>query len=160
MKHKIIHVEGLPGGPVEFWGFEEERGKEKIPQLFVSHTTADAGFIKTELMNLLPPLGILPAYLNQSMRLVGKAYKKTVLQVMYSTQWFSVLLSPGSVESQWVRFEVDWAFKNRPHETVIPILMEACDYNELHPKLCGLELVDYTLGREIAQIVLLRKLGK
>ena len=54
-----------------------------------------------------------------------------------------VVLSPRSVRSDWVKFEVECAFRYKSEMKIIPVLLETCEPALLHERLPKLRMVDH-----------------
>jgi len=66
---------------------------------------------------------------------IGRALKRC--------DWFIVLLSPNSVASEWVKMELLYALRKQQYkEHILPILMRACDYEELSWTLDAFQMID------------------
>ena len=79
---------------------------------------------------------------------MADAYRKEILRNLVRCAWFLAALTPRSILSPWVRFEVAWALDHKPKDRVLLVLFQECDTAVLDARLPGLRPVDCTgLGR-------------
>ena len=58
--------------------------------------------------------------------------------------WFLIVLSPQSIQSEWVKSELMYAFRhNRLRKRVVPILYQDCDPEDLSWKLPEFQIIDF-----------------
>lgn len=81
-------------------------------------------------------------------------------QLLYRCDWFTVILSPQSVASTWVKHELLFALNhNRYKDKIVPVLYQACDYESLSWTLSGFQMIDFTKGFTSGARELLRVWG-
>jgi hypothetical protein len=66
---------------------------------------------------------------------IGRALKRC--------NWFLLLLSKAAVKRRWVKHELTYALRERRYENhILPVLLEACDWEALSWVLGGLQFCD------------------
>jgi WD40 repeat protein len=128
-----------------------------MPRIFISHSTQDRGFVEGELRAALAQPGVETWYAKTSIR-TAESWDRSILDGLKSCDWFLVVMSPRSAQSEWVRDEVQWAVEHRPGK-IIPVLMETCDVREVHFRLARIQYVDFRQDLAEARAELLRVLG-
>jgi len=74
--------------------------------------------------------------------------------------WFMVLLSNDSVNSKWVKLELSYALNHSQYDNhIIPVTIEACEYEELSWTLGVFQMVDMTNNIEEGFSAILRSWG-
>ncbi len=130
-----------------------------MPSVFLSHNHGDKPFVR-DLANRLTQAGAV-VWLDEVDLNVGDSLIERISAAIEEMDYVAAILSPRSVESNWVQKELSLAMtkevKGR-RVTVLPILIEPCDLPEfLRDKLYA----DFTLSenyeREFAR--LLRAMG-
>jgi hypothetical protein len=59
--------------------------------------------------------------------------------------WFTIIISPGAVQSMWVKRELSFALRQaRFDEKIVPILYRPCDPHPLSWTLLSVQMVDFT----------------
>ncbi len=124
--------------------------KEKV---FVSHSTADRGFVENEILPLLKSRGIDAWYCKTEIQTASQ-WERGILEGLKSCNWFLVVMSARSASSEWVKDEVHWAVENRP-ERVIPVMISDCDPYDFHVRLARMQHVDFRSDRNNAREKLL-----
>ncbi len=113
------------------------------PQVFISHSSQDREFVEQEVIRVLNAHGIQTWYSKDDVQ-TATPFGKTIVEALSRCDWFLVVMSPRSIESEWVKSEVDWAVRNR-WGNVIPVLMEECDPDLLHLFMSRLQFVDFRI---------------
>src|SRR5262245_12356757 len=111
-----------------------------MPRVFISHASGDRDFVEREVVAPLAAAGIDVWYCRESIR-TAEDWQRSILEGLRACEWFLVVLSPRSADSEWVRDEVHWAVEHRPGK-VVPALMEPCDPRELHIRLPRIQVLD------------------
>jgi 6-phosphofructokinase 1 len=118
--------------------------------VFISHSSKDVSFVKDILIPILHAHAIDTWFSPEDVRSADEWHRKIVI-ALRKCDWFLVILTPASVNSEWVRAEVHWAMDQRWGK-IVPILLSECDTDELHLKLRSIQFVDfrnnYKTGRE------------
>jgi hypothetical protein len=115
-----------------------------LPQeVFLSHSANDRQFVN-ELANAMRRHGI-PVWYSQTNILGAQQWHDEIGEALQRCDWFAVVLSPSSVESLWVKRELLKALEQRRFENrIIPIVLEASDYERLSWTLSFFQMVDFT----------------
>lgn len=117
-----------------------------MPTVFVSHSAEDAQFIEQQIVPLLKSRNINVWYSAEAIQ-ASEEWERAIMRGLEASDWFLVALSPRSAKSKWVRRETAWAFTNREGR-IVPIMIEACDPNELHIGLNELHFADFRRDRQ------------
>ena len=107
---------------------------------FVSYSSLDrtaANYIAAELRNR----GV-DVFVDYQMLDSGN-FMEQLANEIESREYFLVIISPRSIESDWVQAEVMWAFVNGKKRRMIPVWLEPASLDTVFP-LVGLERVDFT----------------
>lgn len=137
----------------------ELEGK-KYHGIFLSHSHADKPFVR-KLKEALNKRGVKDVWIDEAEILIGDSLMQKIEEGLKKTRYFGVVLSPRSVESPWVKKELEAAL-NKELKTgsivVLPLLYEHCD---LPPFLEGKLYADFTGPSEFDESVekLLRRLA-
>jgi TIR domain len=128
----------------------------KLPrELFLSHAAADREFA-TRLLDVLADQSIPCFY--SSRDIVQGEWMDVIGAALDRCDWLAVVLTPASVESEWVKEEVQYWFRHSQHkENVVPILLSACEPQRLAFPLSGFQHVDFTRDFNEACRELLRR---
>src|SRR6266542_600974 len=118
------------------------------PRVFISHDSTDRQFVEKEIKPLLESHGINRWWTEENIP-TGADWEAALQAGLEESDWFLVILSPRSVESPWVKREVQRALATKPGR-VIPVLMEKCDRHRLHPRLALLQFADFSASAEVA----------
>ncbi len=129
-----------------------------MPQVFISHASADRSFVEHQLVPVLRLHGVTPWYSTQDVPSASR-WESAIRQGLQSSEWFLVVLTPSAVASEWVHVELQWAFENRPNR-VVPVLAEKCSPADLSLRLPALQYVDFTTDVEKAREQLLSIWGR
>jgi len=126
---------------------------KSVPKVFVSHSVKDREFVEYELIRPLQRHGIETWYSKDAID-TGARWEKEIVEGLKSCDWFLVVLSRESVQSDWVEAEVHWAMDERANR-IVPVLIDDCDPADLHLKLRQVQFVDYRENRDQAKKKLL-----
>jgi serine/threonine protein kinase len=124
--------------------------------VFVSHATRDRGFVEQEIIGFLESHGIETWYSINDVP-SSSYWERTILKGLEISDWFLLVMSPRSAQSEWVKDEVHWAVDKRPRR-IFPVLIEACDPHDFHIRLARIQHVDFREDREKARQNLLKRL--
>ncbi len=117
-----------------------------MPTVFVSHSSEDAQFIEQQIVPLLKSRNLSVWYSADSIN-TAEEWERAIKRGLETSDWFLVAMSPHSAKSKWVRRETGWAFANREGR-IVPVLIEACDPNDLHLGLNELQFADFRRDRQ------------
>jgi hypothetical protein len=112
-------------------------------EVFLSHSDQDREFA-TSIIEMLRRRGI-PVWYSRTNILGAQQWHDEIGAALQRCDWFAVILSPNSVESQWVKRELLYALQQSRFENkIIPILYQPCDYNRLSWTLSIFQTIDFT----------------
>ena len=124
-----------------------------MTKVFISHATEDRDFIDREIVGLLRDRGIEVWYAQDAIR-GADHWEKSIKEGLNSSEWFLVVLSANSVQSEWVQIEVSWAVEHRGGK-IVPVVIGECDPDQCHLKLRLLQHIDFSERIDAAQRKLL-----
>lgn len=102
----------------------------------------------------------MPVWYSRTNILGAQQWHDEIGEALRRCDWFAVILSPQSVESEWVRHELMYAFRHDHFkDRIVPILYLPCDLEKLSWALPDFQLVDFTRGYEEGCRDLLRVWG-
>ncbi len=125
-----------------------------MPKVFISHSSHDRPFVEREIITPLKRHGIETWYSRDDIRTTSD-WEQSIRRALSACDWFLVVLSPQSVESEWVRSELHWAMENRA-DRIVPVLIKTCDVNDLHLRLARVQHLDFRNDLQDAQERLLK----
>lgn len=112
-------------------------------EVFLSHSSFDRS-VANGVASLLRRHGV-PVWYSSTELLGAQQWHDEIGRALRRCDWFVVLLSSKSVESPWVKRELMFALTQRRYEErIVPVLVEACDYDRLSWTLSSLQLVDFS----------------
>jgi chromosome partitioning protein len=117
--------------------------------VFISHSVADRAFVEQTLKPFLEGHGIRTWWSEENIR-TGERWREQLKAGMRESDWFLVVLSPRSAQSEWVRTEVGWALADKPHR-ILPLLLEPCNLQGFPEGFAALQWVDFTRDGEAAR---------
>ncbi len=113
--------------------------------VFVSHTSADAPFVRSEIKAVARAEQLVLHVVNKdSGPVVSQPYKRQILRSLSRCASFLVVLSRSSVASRWVRFEVEWAIRYRARARSAAILLDDSRPTDLAGWLREIAVMDYS----------------
>jgi hypothetical protein len=98
------------------------------PKVFVSHSSQDRDFVEREVVKFLNEQQIDTWYSRTSIE-SGEDFNRRIREGLQQCNWFLVVMSPRSAQSQWVMAEVNWASSNR-RQNIIPVMMDSCNLDD------------------------------
>lgn len=117
-----------------------------MPKVFVSYSRHDRSFLDREIIQPLQGLGLDFWFDAGSIR-TSDVWERRIQEGLRGCDWFLVLLSKNSVESDWVHAEVSWALENRKNR-IVPILIGDCDISRLHLLLSRIQHLKFYTSPE------------
>ena len=112
------------------------------PSVFLSHTASDKGFARRLAGDLL--VAGARVWIDEAEIAIGDSLILRISEGIYRMDYLAIILSPGSVRSEWVQRELDVAL-NREIQgrkvKVLPLLLEKC---EIPAFLIGKKYADFT----------------
>jgi hypothetical protein len=112
-------------------------------ELFLSHSDHDRRFAAA-LVRVLQHYDIQVWYSRRN--IVGaQQWHDQIGTALRRCDWFAIILSPNSVQSEWVKHELLFALNHTVYRgRIIPILYRPCDYESLSWTLSGFQMIDFT----------------
>jgi hypothetical protein len=127
-------------------------------EMFFSHASADDGFVG-DLAAVLRGHG-LPVWYSAANILGAQQWHDEIGAALNRCDWFSIVLSPASVASFWVKRELLYALPQRRFvNRISPILLSPCDYENPSRTLSSFQMVSFDAGFETGCRELLRTWG-
>lgn len=127
-------------------------------EVFLSHSSQDQPFA-AEITGVLRRHGI-PVWYSETNIIGAQQWHDEIGAALRRCDWLVVLLSPHSVDSVWVKREVLFSLNDHRYaERIVPVLSQACDYDQLSWTLSLLQIVDFTESFENGCRALLRVWG-
>jgi hypothetical protein len=134
--------------------------RKRYHGIFLSHSHSDKVFVR-QLKAALNKRGVEDVWVDEAEMLVGDSLIQKIEEGLKKTRYFGAVLSPRSVDSPWVKKELEAAM-NKELKTgsvvVLPLLYQQC---ELPLFLEGKLYADFTLASQFDESVdkLLRRLA-
>jgi hypothetical protein len=122
-----------------------------IPRVFISYSSSDLPYVKVEIIPIIEECGIEFWYDQSGIKTVDH-WERSILKGLETCDWFIIVMTPRSAESEWVKDELHWAFDHLPGGRIIPIMVEACDPAWFHIRLPRIQFIDLRQGRDISRM--------
>jgi hypothetical protein len=140
-------------------GLRKDEPHERYSSIFLSHTSADKGFVRRLRKDLLRH-GVPHAWVDEAEIEIGDSLMDKIEQGMKETDYIGVVLSSKSITARWVKKELEIAITKEiegGRVVVLPLLYERCTVPTF---LRGKLYADFTEehGYEDALMRLLRRL--
>jgi type VI secretion system protein VasG len=129
-----------PDGALRPSGPAQSSRPTRGTKVFISHSTRDREFVEREIIGLLHEHGIESWYSRDDIRPTD-TWERTILRGLKSCDWFLLVMSGQSAQSEWVKDEVNWAIVERP-DRIIPVLIEDCESSDFHIRMSRIQHVD------------------
>jgi hypothetical protein len=129
-----------------------------MPKVFVSHSTLDRAFVESEIVRFLGGHGVETWYSTNTIG-TGESWERSIRAGLEGCDWFLVVLSPRSAQSEWVKDELAWAVEYRQGK-IIPVLVETCTPEDFHLRLARIQTIDFRSDAHEARRKLLTVFGK
>jgi len=127
-------------------------------EVFLSHSSRDRA-IANRMAATLRAHGV-PVWYSDTNIATADQWIDAIGAALRRCDWFMVLLSPASAESRWVKRELSYALRHRQYdEHLIPVIVEACDYEELSWTLGELQMASLDDNPEEGFAKILRRWG-
>lgn len=120
-----------------------------MPRAFISHSSADKAFVEQEIIPALEQCGLQVWYSKNEIQGADR-WERSILDGLKQCDWFIVVMSPRSADSEWVKDEVSWAISYRQGR-IIPIICDDCDPEAFHIRLPRLQHIDFRTNRNEAR---------
>lgn len=112
-----------------------------MTRIFISHSTKDADFVRSQLNPLLQQAGSATWCSSTDIQ-VASDWQVQIRQALAKTDWFIVVLSPDAEQSEWVRAETHWALEHLKGR-VIPVMARTCEPGDVHLRLATIQYIDF-----------------
>jgi len=127
-------------------------------EVFLSHSSADRAFADN-LARILRQHG-LPVWYSVTNIVGAQQWHDEIGAALRRCDWFLVLISESSVTSFWVKRELCYALQQRRYlDRITPVLIQACDYEQLSWTLSALQIIDFVRDFDAGCRELLRVWG-
>lgn len=127
-------------------------------EIFLSHSSEN-GDVASSISETIRNHGV-PVWFSPTNVLPSQHWHDEIGKALKRCDWFMILLSNASVGSEWVQRELLYALThNQYYDSIMPVLIEECDYEELSWTLGGFQIIDFTINREDAYTQILRTWG-
>jgi hypothetical protein len=113
----------------------------EMPCVFISYAHKDRRFVEETLTPLLDREGIQCWYSDRDI-LPPHPFDAIIRDNLDLCDWFLVVLSSNSVESEWVKSEVAWAVVNRQGRIIV-VRIDESFADRLHLMLARIQYVDF-----------------
>ena len=115
-----------------------------LPQeVFLSHSSTDRDFAE-RLVQTLHSHGV-PTWFSRTNIVGAQQWHDEIGAALRRCDWLVLVLSPDSVESIWVKRELQYALQqNRFENKIVPLISSACDHERLSWTLSSLQMIDFT----------------
>jgi hypothetical protein len=102
----------------------------------------------------------LPVWYSETNIVGAQQWHDEIGAALQRCDWFTLILSPRSVESMWVKRELRYALQQKRFEDrIVPVVSQASDYEQLSWTLSFFQMVDFTRTFEEGCVDLLRVWG-
>ena len=99
-------------------------------EVFLSHSKQDRAEAQ-RLVRVLSKHGV-PVFFSPRNIVGAQQWQNEILGALRRCDWFMVLLSPGAIDSMWVKREVAFALQDpRYEDKIIPLKYRDCDLKSL-----------------------------
>lgn len=114
-------------------------------QIFISYSSRDKKFelMKQRLIDFLEEHGFKPFISGRDIR-ASQYWDKKILEALKKSDWFIVVLSPQSVESEPVKDECNFAVHNK--KRIIPLYVECCNVSDINLNLPRIQRINVKNG--------------
>ena len=127
-------------------------------EVFLCHASLDWRFA-TQIAEILKRHGV-PVWHSHTDIPGGGQWHDEIGHALRRCDWFVILLSPNSINSAWVKQELMFALaQDRLTDKIVPVVIRACNYDELSWTLSSRQVVDFTEDFEKGCRALLRIWG-
>ncbi len=117
------------------------------PKVFISHSTRDRDFVEQHIVGLLESNGIDTWYSKVSIQSASE-WERSILNGLEQSNWFLVVMSEASSQSEWVKDEVFWAIDHRK-SNIIPVLKDQVEMADFHIRFRRIQAVDLRMDAEV-----------
>jgi hypothetical protein len=112
-------------------------------ELFLSHSDRDRR-LAAALVKVLRRYNI-PVWYSRRNIIGAQQWHDEIGIALRRCDWFALILSPNSVQSEWVKHELMFALNHEVYRgRIIPMLYCPCDYESLSWTLSSIHMIDFT----------------
>ena len=127
-------------------------------EVFLSHAHQDRTFA-SRLSETLRRHGV-PVWYSRDRVQGAQQWHDEIGKALNRCDWFTVLLTPSAVRSDWVKRELLFALqKKRYQRRIVPLLRRRCRYERLSWTLDGMQRIDFTTDFDAGCRALLKVWG-
>jgi len=127
-------------------------------EVFLSHSDKDKQFVSS-LAKVLRRHKI-PFWFSKTSLMGAQQWHDEIGKALNRCNWLVVILSPGSVKSEWVKHELMFALSSKRYKgRIVPLMFKSCKYTKLSWTLSAFQLVDFTKKRADGYRALLKVWG-
>jgi hypothetical protein len=110
-------------------------------EIFLSHASADA--VAADRVSAVLKLHGLPVWYAPTNIVGAQQWQDEIGAALKRCDWFVILLSPASVESMWVKRELQYALRDARYDgRITPIVIEPCEVDNLSWVLPSIQMID------------------
>lgn len=128
-----------------------------MPRLFLSYATKDRNFVEKHILDPLATYGV-DVWYDQARLNGGNPVRETLLAGLESSDFYVLVMSRSSWESDWVAFELRWALIKR-RQQIIPVRIDDWDSNYFPGYVSGIRCIDFVPNPVQGQVELLRAIS-
>jgi len=112
-----------------------------MTKVFISHSSRDRDIVERDIIALLNSNGIETWYSGDDIP-TGAAWEREIERALSGSDWFLIVLSRNSAQSEYVKDELNLAIRTAP-DRVVPVMIEPCDPADFHIRLPRIHYVDF-----------------
>jgi hypothetical protein len=113
-----------------------------MPRVFISHASGDRQQVENCIIQPLEDIGVSTWFSPDDISAASE-WQASILAGLKECDWFLVALSPRSIDSEWVKTEVQLAFRAFPIDRILPVVLEACDSERCDLRLVRRQHIDF-----------------
>lgn len=121
-------------------------------RIFISHSSQDRHFVESKIISPFETSGIRTWYSQVAIQTAAE-WERSIKKGLESCEWFLIVLSKRSAESEWVKDELCWAIDNRDKH-IIPIRIDSCEVTDFHIRLKRIQHIDFEDSEKFLQHLL------
>jgi 5'-deoxynucleotidase YfbR-like HD superfamily hydrolase len=111
--------------------------------VFLSHAGADRAFVESEILPVFKDGGVDAWYSEMDIP-PSKPFDPSILSALRESEWFLLVMSNNSVNSDWVKSELAWALDHRSDPArLILVKIDECNPEEFSLRLVRFQHIDY-----------------
>ena len=127
-------------------------------EIFLSHSSIENSMTLSIVQTLRNHS--IPVWFSPTNIVAAQQWQDEIGRALKRCDWFLVLLSNNSINSKWVKMELAYALNHHQYDNhIIPVTIEACDYEDLSWTLGVFQMIDMINNKEEGFSQLLRSWG-